>query len=189
MIHLSANTIVILNVYCKLTTMFQTNLTFYFFFFSIILSLPIYENYHAMFLNCFFHWLTIVYVKPGIVVCSCRKIIKICNWHICEKLIMKYLFMPSYICILYFVQEKHAREIVLKAMGQAISKPVAIAEILKVIFLCKIFLSCSYIFLKFFYANDCLAYVSDRRAVPMKIANNFKRNSNNDSIIGELSGQ
>lgn len=100
MIHLSANTIVILNVYCKLTTMFQTNLTFYFFFFSIILSLPIYENYHAMFLNCFFHWLTIVYVKPGIVVCSCRKIIKICNWHICEKLIMKYLFMPSYICIL-----------------------------------------------------------------------------------------
>jgi len=41
--------------------------------------------------------------------------------------------MPSYNCILYFIQEKQAKEIVLKAMGQAISKTVAIAEILKVI--------------------------------------------------------
>lgn len=40
--------------------------------------------------------------------------------------------MPSYNC-LYFIQEKQAKEIVLKAMGQAISKTVAIAEILKVI--------------------------------------------------------
>lgn len=40
--------------------------------------------------------------------------------------------MPSDNC-LYFIQEKQAKEIVLKAMGQAISKTVAIAEILKVI--------------------------------------------------------
>jgi DNA-binding protein len=47
--------------------------------------------------------------------------------------------MPSYI-YLYFIQEKHAKEIVLKAMGQAISKTVAIAEILKVISLQDVFL-------------------------------------------------
>lgn len=41
--------------------------------------------------------------------------------------------MSSYNCILYFIQEKQAKEIVLKAMGQAISKTVAISEILKVI--------------------------------------------------------
>jgi DNA-binding protein len=41
---------------------------------------------------------------------------------------------------LYFIQEKHTKEIVLKAMGQAISKTVAIAEILKVISLQDVFL-------------------------------------------------
>lgn len=52
----------------------------------------------------------------------------------CRKLFVR-LCMPSYNHILYFIQEKNAKEIVLKAMGQAISKTVAIAEILKVIFL------------------------------------------------------
>lgn len=42
--------------------------------------------------------------------------------------------------LLQFIQEKHASEIVLKAMGQAISKTVAIAEILKVKFFYKILL-------------------------------------------------
>lgn len=55
--------------------------------------------------------------------------------------------MSSNKYILYFIQEKNAKEIVLKAMGQAINKTVAIAEILKVFF-CTMFLSCS-IYLKF----------------------------------------
>lgn len=41
--------------------------------------------------------------------------------------------------MLHLIQEKHAREIVFKAMGQAISKTVAIAEILKVVVLFKMF--------------------------------------------------
>lgn len=45
-----------------------------------------------------------------------------------------------------FFQEKQAREVVLKAMGQAISKTVAIAEIIKVGFsLCSCYLFLCYI--------------------------------------------
>lgn len=41
------------------------------------------------------------------------------------------IFWAVLFAYLYY-QDKHAKEIVLKAMGQAISKSVAIAEIIKV---------------------------------------------------------
>jgi DNA-binding protein len=54
--------------------------------------------------------------------------------------VLETIFLVYAILYLYFIQEKHAKEIVLKAMGQAISKTVAIAEILKVISLQDVFL-------------------------------------------------
>ena len=44
----------------------------------------------------------------------------------------EYELSIHYVFVLFSIQEKRVREIVLKAMGQAISKTVAIAEIIKV---------------------------------------------------------
>lgn len=54
---------------------------------------------------------------------------------VCSILVISKTALHRMLFFLELIQEKRVREIVLKAMGQAISKAVAIAEILKVCFL------------------------------------------------------